>query len=104
MLRSIGTPSLELSRYFLSQISSDASWYGMVLMSLVTSFTTEFMMMAAPLSARSITPTQSLRLIQDLVVRKAETNQAGGSPSRLCNTSFRRILSCYINVIRHICL
>jgi hypothetical protein len=38
----------------------------MVLMSLVASLTTEFMMTAAPLSAKSATPTH-LRPIQDVV-------------------------------------
>jgi hypothetical protein len=34
MLRSTGLPSFAVRRYFLSQMSSDASWYGMLRASL----------------------------------------------------------------------
>src|SRR5688572_889363 len=43
MVLSTGVPSLADKRYFLSQMSSDASWKGMASTSLVSSLTTLFM-------------------------------------------------------------
>src|ERR1700677_3689324 len=61
MLPSSGWPSLEVSRYFLSQMSREASWNGTESKSRTTSFITEFIALAAPLSPRNrekIIPTQ----------------------------------------------
>src|SRR6185295_16906886 len=43
MVLSTGVPSLADKRYFLSQMSSDASWKGMASTSLCSSLTTLFM-------------------------------------------------------------
>src|SRR5687767_6058490 len=43
MVLSTGVPSLADNRYFLSQMSSDASWKGMASTSLCSSLTTLFM-------------------------------------------------------------
>src|SRR6186713_3192335 len=57
MVLSTGVPSLADKRYFLSQMSSDASWKGMASTSLDSSLTTLFMgWVPAPRSSEKATP------------------------------------------------
>src|ERR1700689_627762 len=104
MLASSAWPSLEVSRYFLSQISSEASWKGMESTSRCTSFITEFMVKAAPSPAQKRANYYPAGT-QDLVVLPAERNQAEPSPSRLLNKeirTFKSNKSCNYTIIRSI--
>src|SRR5215469_4587931 len=81
---SMGAPSLALRRYFLSQISSDASWNGMASISFGSIFTTVFMCSAAlRLSlARPLYGSQGIRPAQKFAVRRVTGLPARCSCSR----------------------